>query len=44
LKITPLGQVKKKGRLGERMPVVNMDSKKTLYARVIDSDTVKVDF
>jgi flagellar basal body P-ring formation protein FlgA len=44
LKITTLGQVKKKGRLGERIPVVNMDSKKTLYARVIDSDTVKVDF
>ena len=44
LKITTLGQVKKRGRLGERIPVVNMDSKKTLYARVIDSNTVKVDF
>lgn len=44
LKITTLGQVKKKGRLGERIPVVNMDSKKILYARVIDSNTVKVDF
>jgi flagella basal body P-ring formation protein FlgA len=44
LKITTLGQVKKKGRLGDRIPVVNMDSKKILHARVIDSNTVKVDF
>jgi flagella basal body P-ring formation protein FlgA len=44
LKITTLGQVKKKGRLGERIPVVNMDSKKILYARVVDANTVKVDF
>jgi flagella basal body P-ring formation protein FlgA len=44
LKITTLGQVKRRGRLGERIPVINMDSKKILYARVIDSNTVKVDF
>ena len=44
LKITTLGQVKKRGRLGERIPVINMDSKKILYACVIDSNTVKVDF
>lgn len=44
LKITARGFVKKKGRLGERIPVVNVDSKKVLYARVIDSNTVKVDF
>mgnify|MGYP001825038479 FL=1 len=44
LKITTLGQVKKRGRLGDRIPVANMDSKKILYARVIDSNTVKVDF
>ena len=44
LKITTLGQVKKRGRLGERIPVINMDSKKILYGRVIDSNTVKVDF
>ena len=44
LKITARGLVKKKGRLGERIPVVNVDSKKMLYARVIDSNTVKVDF
>lgn len=44
LKITALGQVKKKGRLGERIPVMNFDSKKVLYARVLDSNTVKVEF
>jgi flagella basal body P-ring formation protein FlgA len=44
LKITTLGQVKKKGCLGERIPVVNLDSKKILHAFVIDSNTVKVDF
>jgi flagella basal body P-ring formation protein FlgA len=44
LKITTLGQVKKKGRRGERIPVVNLDSKKVLQARVVDANTVKVDF
>jgi flagella basal body P-ring formation protein FlgA len=44
LRITARGQVKKKGRLGERIPVINFDSKKVLYALVIDSNTVKVEF
>ncbi|MGD8294853.1 MAG: flagellar basal body P-ring formation chaperone FlgA [Desulfobacterales bacterium] len=44
LKITALGQAKKRGRLGDRIPVVNYDSKKILYARVLDSTTVKVEF
>ncbi len=43
-RITTLGQVKKKGALGDRIPVINFDSKKVLYARVLDSNTVKVDF
>lgn len=43
IKITALGQVKKKGRLGERIPVMNFDSKKILYARVLDSNTVRVE-
>lgn len=43
-KITALGQVKKRGRLGERIPVINFDSKKILYARVVDANTVKVDY
>jgi flagella basal body P-ring formation protein FlgA len=44
LKITALGQVKKKGGFGERIPVINFDSKKILYARVVDSSTVRVEF
>jgi flagella basal body P-ring formation protein FlgA len=44
LKATALGEVKKKGRIGERIPVINFDSKKILYARVVDANTVKVDF
>jgi flagella basal body P-ring formation protein FlgA len=43
-KITALGQVKKKGALGDRIPVMNFDSKKVLYARVMDANTVKIDF
>ena len=44
MKITALGQVKRKGRLGERIPVVNFDSKKILYAQVVDANTVKVNY
>jgi flagella basal body P-ring formation protein FlgA len=44
LRITARGQVKKRGRLGERVPVINFDSKKVLYALVIDAHTVKVEF
>jgi flagella basal body P-ring formation protein FlgA len=44
LKISALGQVKKKGALGDRIPVINFESKKVLYARVVDANTVKVDF
>lgn len=44
LKITALGQVKKKGALGDRIPVMNFDSRKVLYARVMDANTVKIDF
>jgi flagella basal body P-ring formation protein FlgA len=44
LKITALGQVKKKGALGDRIPVMNFDSQKVLYARVLDANTVKIEF
>jgi len=44
MKITALGEVKKTGRLGERIPVMNYDSKKMLYARVVDANTVEVEF
>jgi flagella basal body P-ring formation protein FlgA len=44
LKVTALGEVKKKGRIGERIPVINSDSRKILYARVVDGNTVKIEF
>jgi flagellar basal body P-ring formation protein FlgA len=45
LRITTLGMVKQReGRRGERIRVENIDSKKSLYGRVLDAKTVKVDF
>ena len=44
LRITALGKVKEKGRRGERVRVENIDSKKAIYANVMDASTVKVDF
>jgi len=44
LRITALGEVRKKGRRGETIKVLNLDSKKCIYANVLDSETVRVDF
>lgn len=44
LRITALGKARRKGRLGERIPVENFDSKKILHAEVVDSRTVKIEF
>jgi flagella basal body P-ring formation protein FlgA len=44
LRITALGKAKRKGRLGERIPVENFDSKKILNAQVLDAKTVSIDF
>ena len=44
LRITTLAKAKRKGRLGERIPVENFDSKKIMHALVIDSRTVKIEF
>jgi len=44
LRITALGEVRKKGRRGETIKVLNIDSKKCIYANVLDSETVRVDF
>ena len=44
LKITALGEVKTSGYRGQRVKVVNLDSRKNLYARVVDENTVKVEF
>lgn len=44
LKITALGQAKEKGRRGEMIKVTNVDSSKEVYARVLDSNSVQVDY
>ncbi len=44
MKITALGEVRKSGRRGERVKVINLNSNKKIFARVIDENTVKVDF
>lgn len=45
LRITAIGVVKEReGRAGERIRVENLDSKKSIYAQVVDSKTVRVDF
>ena len=45
LRVTALGVVsEREGRRGERIKVENLDSKKSIYARVLDSKTVEVDF
>jgi len=44
IKVTALGQVKEKGRKGQIVRVENIDSNKGIYARVLDSNSVKVDF
>ena len=44
LRISALGQVKQKGCQGELIQVVNLDSNKVIYARVVDAQTVKIDF
>jgi flagella basal body P-ring formation protein FlgA len=45
LRITAMGVVKgREGRAGERIRVENLDSKKSIYAQVVDSKTVRVDF
>ena len=44
MQVTTLGEARQKGRRGDRIKVVNLDSRKTVYARVVDSSTVAVDF
>lgn len=44
LKVTTLGQAKQKGRRGEMIKVINVDSNKAIYARVLDASSVKVDY
>ena len=44
LKITALGKVRNSGRRGEKIRVVNVDSQKSVFARVVDANTVQIEF
>lgn len=44
MKLTALGRAKEKGRKGQLVRIENVDSNKGLYARVVDSNSVRVDF
>jgi len=44
LKVTTLGKAKETGRRGEMIKVINVDSSKSIYARVLDSNSVKVEY
>jgi flagella basal body P-ring formation protein FlgA len=43
-KITTFGEVKEEGRRGESVKLVNISSKKEVHGRVIDAQTVQVEF
>ena len=43
-KITAIGESQDNGNLGERIKVLNLDSKKEVYAKIVDSNSVKIDF
>jgi flagella basal body P-ring formation protein FlgA len=43
-KITALGEVKEVGRKGDRIKLINLSSKKEVSGRVLDANTVQVDF
>ena len=44
LRITTIGEVQNSAQVGEKVRVVNLESNKTLLARVIDARTVQVEF
>ncbi|MFH1982217.1 MAG: flagellar basal body P-ring formation chaperone FlgA [Pseudomonadota bacterium] len=44
LTVSTLGEVKEKGRRGEQVSVINLESNRRVMARVVDSKTVKVAF
>ncbi len=44
LRISAAGEVKQKGCVGERIPVVNLDSNRVIHALVLDAQTVRIEF
>ncbi len=43
-RITTVGEVREEGRQGDMVKVLNISSKKEIFGRVLDSQTVQVDF
>ena len=44
LRVTAIGEAQERGRQGQRIGVINIDSGERIYARVIDPKTVKIEF
>ena len=44
LKLTTQGVAKEDGGIGERIRIVNTNSSKVIYARIMDAHTVSVQF
>jgi len=43
-KITTLGEAREDGRRGDRVKLVNLSSKKEVYGKVLDGNTIRIDF
>ena len=43
-KITTWGEIKEEGRRGDRVKLINLSSKREVYGKVLDSNTVQVEF
>ena len=43
-KITAIGESLESGNLGELVRIKNLDSKKEIYARIVDANSVKIEF
>jgi flagella basal body P-ring formation protein FlgA len=44
LKISTQGEARQRGGRGDRIKVMNLDSRKSVYGCVVDRNTVRVDF
>lgn len=44
LRISAAGEVRQRGRVGERIPVVNLDSNRLIHALVVDAQTVRIEY
>jgi flagella basal body P-ring formation protein FlgA len=43
-KITTWGEIKEDGRRGDRVKLINLSSKREVYGKVLDSNTVQIEF